>query len=237
MEMQRYSKVSGKNPREMVMLKGFPCKWGRCSFCDYIEDNSTCENDIIKFNKDILSNITGELEVLDVINSGSIFELPKETLKDIKNIIIEKNIKKLFVECHWLYKDRLDEIRDYFNIPIIFRCGVESFDNDFRMNVLNKGAGFKSYEDVNKYFDSICLLVGIKGQTKEMIKNDINILENHFKYGCVNVYVENTTQIKRDNELVDWFIKEYSYLEKNKNIEVLINNTDLGVGSEINDQE
>lgn len=233
MEMQRYSKISGKNPREMVMLKGFPCKWGRCSFCDYIDDNSTYEDEIVRFNKKVLSNVTGELGVLDVINSGSIFELPEESLNDIKDIIVEKNIKRLFVECHWLYKDRLDEMRKFFNIPIIFRCGVESFDNDFRINVLNKGAGFKSYEEVNKYFDSVCLLVGIKGQTKEMIKNDIDILENHFKYGCVNVYVENTTKIKRDEKLVEWFVKEYKYLDDNKNIEVLISNTDLGVGSEI----
>ena len=82
---------------------------------------------------------------------------------------------------------------------------------------------------------SICLLVGIKGQTKEMIERDIYILEKHFERGCINVYVENTTDIKRDEELVEWFINKYKYLEDNENIEVLINNTDLGVGSEINE--
>lgn len=235
MEMQRYSKIYGKNEREMVMLKGFPCKWGKCKFCDYICDNETNEKEIVEYNKNVLQNITGEFKVLDVINSGSIFEVPKETLNDIKAIIKEKNIEKLFVECHWLYKDRLDEIRNFFEIPIIFRCGVETFDNDFRIKILNKGAGFKDYTEVNKYFKSICLLVGIKGQTKEMIERDIDILENHFERGCINVYVENTTDIKRDEELVKWFINKYKYLEDNENIEVLINNTDLGVGSEINE--
>ena len=233
MDMQRYSKILGKNKREMVMLKGFPCKWGRCKFCDYIHDNSKNEKEIVEFNKKVLKEVTGELGVLDVINSGSIFELPQETLKDIKEIIITKNIKKLFVECHYLYKDRLDEIREFFNIEVIFRCGVETFDNYFRNKVLNKGAGFESYEEVNKYFNSICLLVGIKGQTKEMIDRDISILENYFERGCVNVYVENSTNIKRDEKLVQWFINKYKYLEKNENIEVLINNTDLGVGSEL----
>ena len=235
MEMQRYSKIYGKNEREMVMLKGFPCKWGKCKFCDYICDNETNEKEIVEYNKNILQNITGEFKVLDVINSGSIFEVPKETLNNIKTIIKEKNIEKLFVECHWLYKDRLDEIRKFFKIPIIFRCGVETFDNDFRLKVLNKGAGFKDYTEVNKYFNSICLLVGIKGQTKEMIAKDIDILENHFERGCINVFVENTTDIKRDEKLVEWFINKYKYLEENDNIEVLINNTDLGVGSEINE--
>ena len=68
-----------------------------------------------------------------------------------------------------------------------------------------------------------------------MIERDIDILENHFEKGCINVYVENTTDIKRDEELVKWFINKYKYLEDNENIEVLINNTDLGVGSEINE--
>lgn len=235
MEMQRYSKIYGKNEREMVMVKGFPCKWGKCKFCDYINDNSTDEQEIIKFNKEILKNITGEFKVLDVINSGSIFEVPEQTLLDIKKIIEDKKINKIFVECHWLYKDRLDEIRNFFNIPIVFRCGVETFDNEFRLKFLNKGAGFKRYEEVNKYFESVCLLVGIKGQTKEMIKKDIYILENYFEKGCVNVYVENTTALKRDEELIKWFEEEYSYLDKNENIEVLMNNTDLGVGSEIDE--
>lgn len=235
MDMQRYSKIFGKNEREMVMLKGFPCKWGRCAFCDYTEDNSTKEEEMIKFNRGILKNITGELKVLDVINSGSIFEVPEENLKEIKKIIDEKGIEKIFVECHWIYRDRLDEIRDLFEIPVIFRCGVETFDNDFRNNVLKKGAAFRSFEEVNKYFDSICLLVGMVGQTKEMIKKDIEILLKHFKKGCINVYVNNTTDIKRDDALCDWFIKEYKYLEKNKDIEVLIHNTDLGVGSDLDE--
>ncbi|MGL4876078.1 MAG: radical SAM protein [Clostridium sp.] len=233
--MQRYSKISGKNEREMVMLKGFPCKWGRCTFCDYIEDNSKNEEEIVKFNKEVLKNVTGEYGVLDVINSGSIFEVPDESLKDIKEIILEKGIKKLFVECHWIYKNRLQEMRDFFGIEIVFRCGIETFDNDFRMNFFNKGASFKDYTEVNKYFDSICLLVGVEGQTKEMIKRDVEIVENYFKLGCINVYVENTTSLKRDEDLVKWFEENYRYLEENPNVEVLFHNTDLGVGSEENE--
>ena len=38
--MERYNKITNKNPREIVLLKGRPCAWGKCRFCDYIEDNS-----------------------------------------------------------------------------------------------------------------------------------------------------------------------------------------------------
>ena len=37
--MDRYSKVTNKNVREIVLLKALPCIWGKCAFCDYIDDN------------------------------------------------------------------------------------------------------------------------------------------------------------------------------------------------------
>lgn len=228
--MDRYNKITNKNVREIVLLKSFPCVWGKCSFCDYIDDNSLNEDEIVKLNKEVLKNITGEFKVLEVINSGSCFEIPKETLNDIKKIIKEKNIEKLFLESHWCYKNRLQEMRDFFGIDIIFKIGVETFDNNFRNLVLNKNANFKTYEDVKKHFQSVCLLIGIQGQTKEMIKRDIDIILNNFEYATLNVFVNNTTNIKRDEDLVQWFIKEYQFLNDFDKIEVLYNNTDFGVG-------
>lgn len=228
--MDRYSEIINKNQREIVLLKSFPCIWGRCSFCDYIEDNSNLEEEMNKLNFEVLKNITGKYGVLEVINSGSCFEIPKATLERIKQIIKEKNIKKLFLESHWSYKNRLKEMREYFEIPIIFKIGVETFDYDFRNNFLNKNARFKTPEDVKEYFDSPCIMVGIKGQTKEMIDNDIDIILNTFEKATVNVFINNSSKIKRDEELVKWFINKYKFLNENPNIEVLYNNTDFGVG-------
>lgn len=229
--MIRYSKILEKNPREIVLLKSRPCNWGRCFFCDYIEDNCADDADTIVFNRDILKNVTGEFTSLEVINSASVFELPKECLKDIKDIVVAKEIKVLYLESHYSYRHRLQEIRDYFKgIEVIFKCGIETFDYDFRNNYLKKGAYFKSYEEVSKYFNSICLLVGIKGQTREMISNDMDILVNHFDHGCINIYIENSTPVKADNELISWFKENYSHLEDAENIEILWNNTDFGVG-------
>lgn len=228
--MDRYNIIHGKNKREIVLLKGFPCVWGKCSFCDYIDDNSRDENEINNLNIDVVDNVKGTYGVLEVINSGSCFELPKGTLEYIKNVIEEKNIKKLFFESHWCYRNRLQEMRDYFGVDIVFKIGVESFDNDFRNNFLNKNARFEDYTEVKKYFSSVCLMVGIKGQTKEMIKKDIDIVLKHFNYGTINIFTENTTKIKRDEELIKWFEKEYRFLESEEKIEVLFENTDFGVG-------
>lgn len=228
--MIRYHKITEKNPREIVLLKAFPCVWGKCKFCDYTLDNSLNREEINSQNKKVLSQVTGELKVLEVINSGSCFELPIETLQKIKEIILQKNIQRLFLESHWLYRERLNEMREFFQIPITFKIGVETFDFHFREVVLRKHANFQSAQEVAAYFDSPCLLIGMKGQTKEMIAEDIRLLKQYFALGTVNVYTNNTTEIVRDEELIRWFKETYHWLNEDPSVEVLYENTDFGVG-------
>lgn len=227
--INRYSKINNKNKREIVLLKARPCKWGKCTFCDYIYDNEIDEEKIDKINLEVLKNVTGEYGVLEVIDSASVFDLTQKTLEEIKRVVEDKNIKKLFFEAHWIYRNRLDEIREFFNVPIIFKTGIETFDNDFREEVLKKGADFKDYREVKKYFDSPCVMVGIKGQTKEMIDRDMEIIKK-FPHATVNIFMNNSTNIKRDEELVEWFVKKYKYLEDDPNVDILFEIIDFGVG-------
>lgn len=228
--MDRYSIIKNKNKREIVLLKAFPCIWNKCSFCDYTLDNCESEEEINNLNSEVLKNVSGKYKVLEVINSGSCFEIPKETLNIIKNVIEERKIEKLYLESHWSYRNRLDEMRSFFKIPITFKIGIETFDYDFRNKVLNKNAKFNSPGEVKEYFDSVCLMVGIKGQSKSMIDEDIRILLKYFSRGTINIFTNNTSNIKRDEDLINWFTEKYSHLDKNPNIEVLYNNTDFGVG-------
>ena len=227
---ERYSKITNKNQREICLLQGFPCAWGKCAFCDYIADNSRDEASMVELNHRVLDLVTGEFGVLEVIDSASCFELPEQTLVRIAQVIKEKNIQKLFFEAHWIYRHKLDEMRKRMPVPIVFKIGVETFDHDFREKVLNKHADFSGPEEVARYFDSPCLMVGIKGQTKEMIARDIEYLKRYFKLGTVNVYNNNTTPIRRDEELVRWFMKEYQWLLDDPAVEVLYEITDFGVG-------
>lgn len=228
--MERYSRILNKTAREIVLLKGRPCAWGKCTFCDYIEDNSRDKEEMISLNREVLSKVTGEFGVLEVINSGSCFELPKETLAYIKEIIIDKKIKKLFLESHWMYRSKVKEMRDYMGIPIVFKIGVESFDKRFREEFLKKNGDFDSYKEVLEYFDSPCLLVGIKGQSKEIIDKDIQLLKEHFFHGTINVFTNNSTSIKRDEKLVEWFVEKYEDLWNDPKVDVLYEKTDFGVG-------
>ena len=95
--MERYSEITNNIKREIVLLKARPCAWSKCSFCDYIEDNTTCTKEMLKINNETLDKVTGKYGVLEVIDSASIFELPKETLERIKEIIETK----IFIHCLW----------------------------------------------------------------------------------------------------------------------------------------
>lgn len=228
--MDRYSKITNKNKREIVLLKAFPCAWGKCSFCDYIDDNSRDEAAMVAMNHEVLSNVTGELGVLEVINSGSCFEIPRATLEEIRDIIHSRKISRLFFESHWMYRRHLQKMRDFMGVPITFKIGVETFNYEFRQNYLNKNADFKSAQEVAEYFDSPCIMVGIKGQTREMIDYDIKMMKQYFKLGTVNVYTNNTTSVVKDDELIAWFREKYHYLDDDPSVEVLYENTDFGVG-------
>ena len=228
--MDRYSKITRKNTREIVLLKAFPCAWGKCAFCDYIDDNSRDEAAMVALNHQVLENVTGEFGVLEVINSGSCFELPRATLEEIREIIRAKNIRRLFFESHWMYRRHLEKMKQFMGVPITFKIGVETFDYDFRQNYLNKNADFKTPQEVARYFDSPCIMVGIKGQTKDMIDRDIEIMKTYFKLGTVNVYTNNTTPVVKDDALIAWFREKYRYLDDDPAVEVLYENTDFGVG-------
>ncbi|MGL4336428.1 MAG: radical SAM protein [Turicibacter sp.] len=228
--MQRYNIITEKFPREIVLLKGRPCSYGKCTFCDYIEDNSTNAQLMNELNRDVLSNVKGLYDTFEVINSGNIFDLPKETQTMIKETIDTHNFKKLHVESHWIFRNHINRIREQYGIDLMVKTGVETFDFDFREKVLKKGAPFETVAELKQYFDSPCIMVGIKGQTKDMIKKDIDIILNNFEHATVNVYCENTTIIKPDPLLKEWFYDEYAWLDNEKTVEVLWNNTDFGVG-------
>lgn len=91
----RYSVIEDKNPREIVMLVGDGCKWRKCRFCDYHLDSSLDIEANYKINKEVLEQVTGLYNELEVINSGSFVDLDEKTISLIKKICLEKNIKSL----------------------------------------------------------------------------------------------------------------------------------------------
>lgn len=63
-----------------------------------------------------------------------------------------------------------------------------------------------------------------------MIDYDMQMLKEYFRLGTVNVFTNNTTDVVRDEELVQWFLRKYDYLREDPTVEILYENTDFGVG-------
>ncbi len=232
--MERYSKILDKDKREIVLLIGNGCKWSKCKFCNYHLDRNNVEEEQFKINNEILNKVTGEFQVLEAINSGSIFELNKRSFGKLLEVCIKKNVKRLIIESHYMYKKQIEELRNKckeLNIQLQVKGGVETFNADFREKVLNKGFGYPTIEELKKVFDVVNLLVGVQGQTIEQIENDINIGIQNFDRVCVNVYKEMDDIMPADEELKSRFIKEiYSKYKDYENVDILIENTDFGVG-------
>ena len=227
--MQRYALIHEKLPREFVLLQGTGCRWRGCTFCDYHSDTSTHPFEI---NKEVLQQVTGHYGVLDVINSGSAIELDEESIALLQEIVKTRGIHTLWFEMHYMYRHRLADFAARFAPAVVkFRCGIESFDPTLRQR-WNKGVpAHVSAADVAQYFQGVCLLCCTEGDSRERILSDIDTAHQLFEYFSINVFCENTTQEKADKELAKWFAKEVApSLAQNPKAEVLLNNTDLGVG-------
>ena len=228
--MERYALIHTKMPREFVLLQGTGCRWRKCTFCDYHQDVS--ENPFT-LNESVLRQVTGHYGVLDVINSGSALELDDDTIALINQVVKEKQIHTLWFEAHYMYRKKLADFASRFApANVKFRCGVETFDPTLREE-WNKGIPASvTPEDVAKYFQGVCLLCCTQGESKERIFNDIRIAREHFEYFSVNVFCNNSTLVKQDSELAGWFAREvYPQIKDVDGIEVLMENTDLGVGT------
>ncbi len=227
--MLRYSLIEEGLKREFLLLQGMGCKWRRCTFCDYHSDFSSTPFEV---NKAVLEKVSGKYGILDIINSGSCFELDSATLSLIRKKANEKGIHTIWFETHWMYRNQLDRMRSLFpGIRLKFRVGVESFNGKLR-KTWNKGIDESvTPKEIASYFDGCCLLVGVKGETREDILSDIELANKYFEYFSVNLFCPNSTRVEVDDDLALFVKSEVrKMLEENTKAELLIENTDLGVG-------
>ena len=169
---------------------------------------------------------------MEVINSGSVFELDKNTLDYIKEICRRKNIGTLHFESHYLYRDRIPKLRqDFSDFTLKMKLGLETFDFDFRERVLKKGIDEADPKIISRNFEEANFLFGIKGQTKETMERDISLGLEFYRRICINIMCKNTTSIVPDKKVIsDFMTLLYPKYKDNERIDILINNTDFGVG-------
>lgn len=230
--MERYSIIQKKNKREIVLLRGGGCIYKKCAFCDYYSDSYSDGRLNYALNKSVLGRVTGIYGDLEVINSGSVFELDKDTLELIKEVCLKKKISVVHFESHYLYRDKIPELRKEFkDFSLKMKLGLETFDYSFRENVLKKGINEKQPRVISRDFDEANFLFGIKGQSLLSMSRDIELGLEYFERICVNIMCANSTSVAPDREVVGLFIDRlYPLYKDNSRVDILINNTDFGVG-------
>lgn len=232
--MERYSVISEKNPREIVLLRGSGCQWRKCSFCDYHLDFSKDEAANFELNRSVLEKVTGKYGRLEVINSGSFCDLDKRTRLHIRQLCQEKGISVIHFECHWMHRQQVPALREEYEkvgIQVKVKIGVESFEREFRENIMRKGIDESNPAVIAGNFDEVCLLFGLTGQTADTMLRDVETGLAYFERVCINIMVENTTKVQPDRSVIGAFMeKVYPKYRENARVDILLNNTDFGVG-------
>ena len=233
-EMIRYSVITVKNPREIVLLRGRGCEWRKCRFCDYHLDFCKEESENFRLNSEALSHVTGEYHRLEVINSGSFTDLDESTMKRIMDVCDEKEIGEIHFECHWMHRESVPALRAQFaekGIHVNVKIGVETFDSLFRESYLVKGIDTDQPSEIARYFDEVCLLQGSPGQSASSMEKDIETGLSYFSRVCVNIMVANSMPVKPDPRVIAEFQKiVLPKYEANERVDLLMENTDFGVG-------
>ncbi len=238
MELTRYGIIDNKNKREIVLLRGSGCKWKRCRFCNYHLDKSSNYAENHAVNLKALSQITGKFGKLEVINSGSFSDLDEKTIDKILNICKSKGVNTIHFESHWIDRHEALKYKALFEkelITVKIKTGVETFDYEYREKLLCKGISTEKAEEIAIFFDECCLLFGLSGQTEQSMLKDIEIGLLHFERVCINIMEENGMPIKPDFGVIKLFNEKImpQYIN-NPRVDILLSNTDFGVGAKEN---
>lgn len=230
----RYAVIHEKNKREIVMLRGRGCAWRRCRFCDYHLDSSPDEAANFALNRAELEKVTGIYGKLEVINSGSFVDLDGATMDLIEQTCAERGISELHFECHWRHREDILKLRRRFaarGIQVKVKTGVETFDALFRESYLTKGIDTDDPAKIAEWFDEVCLLFGIPGQTFESMARDMEIGLSHFERVCVNIMQANLRPVRPDPAVIRTFAERlYPVYIDDWRVDILMENTAFGVG-------
>ena len=235
--MQRYGVIRDKRPREIVLLRTTGCEYRKCTFCDYHLDRSSDTAATLELNRSVLDQLTGAFGEVEIIDSGSVFDFDEPTLELIRQTCRQRGISTIHFESHFMYRDRIPALRAvYDGFDLKLKLGLETFDADLRERVLRKGIvlGGVPVTDpavIAEHFDEANLLFGLPGQTLASMERDVELGLAHFERICVNVMCANSTKVAPDAAVVDAFMHGlYPCLAPDARVDVLVENTDFGVG-------
>jgi uncharacterized Fe-S cluster-containing MiaB family protein len=138
----RYNDKLGR--RLVVILRGLPCAWGKCTFCPFALEQTASLARVIDDNRRIISEAIRELERepvgrVAVFNGGSFHELPYDTVERLRPLA-RGRVFEVEERSEYVTLDSLDALVDFFRPgKLIVRVGFETAFEDIREGLLRKG--------------------------------------------------------------------------------------------------
>jgi hypothetical protein len=174
-------------------------------------DNNRNEAAMEKLAERVLSKVTGEFGRLMVINSASFAEFSFGVMLKILKTCIDKGIKELIMETHYMYHQTALECKAFFHpygIEVKFVLGIETFNPSIR-KFINKGyPDDLTMEAVARDYDAVNLLYGYQGcESEGEFKDEVLSCAKLFGHIQVNIFTNNTTSFKRDEDKINSFYK------------------------------
>ncbi len=131
-------------PRLVLILRGPPCTWAKCTFCPFAIDQTLDMRRLIEDNTKIISEAEELLEEknyprISIYNGGSIYELPLHTLAQLAPLTRNRMVD---VETRPEMATR-ESIQALLRLleprHLVIRIGFENIDEHIREDVLRKG--------------------------------------------------------------------------------------------------
>ncbi len=130
--------------RLVVILRGFPCAWGKCTFCPFAVEQSLHTRNVIEDNRRIIVEavrIAGEggYSRVAVFNGGSFHELPYDSVEKLRSLA-KGRIFEIEERSEYVTLGMLEALIEYYRPKrLIVRVGFETAHERIREEVLRKG--------------------------------------------------------------------------------------------------
>ena len=137
----RYNDRLGR--RLVVILRGFPCAYGRCTFCPFAAEQAVHTRAVIETNRRIIEEAVraaGEgYRRVAVFNGGSFHELPYDSVERLRPLA-RGRVFEVEERSEYVTMESLEALIDYYRPEkLIVRVGFETADERIREGVLRKG--------------------------------------------------------------------------------------------------
>ena len=130
--------------RLVVILKGFPCSWGRCTFCPFALEQSFNLREVIETNRRIVKEAVEVAEKegyerVAVFNGSSFHELLYDTVERLRPLAKER-VFEVEERSEYVTRESVKALLQYYTPRrLVIRVGFEVFDERIREDLLRKG--------------------------------------------------------------------------------------------------